>query len=414
MLVTWRAERLHLLDVGGHNVVAEYTYGKFYADALNPPPAARQFWPDADGPRFFARNPCLDFAVFGKELDQEWLYDLSLEQEGMVCELAYLADETFQQNGYRTAFIVGGPGTGKTSVLLNLLKYCHEQGYEAAITVTDALAEYIKASVPEIDFERFRFDAEAEEPPDIHLIDDPEYEHLADFGRLAVATEGAVPLLRVYAFDPLQLRFAPRDDDLAEWVSERDIAVFSLTECYRQKANVGEHVKEIADTIALSTPFLASKKVRDFQTERMGVTELSNGIEFPNPHGYLETYETATAQDVRKELARVKSRPLWRHWTPILAVFDSLADVPTAVRKLLEEANAFTVSSKIGRDWEDWMALSDVKGLEFQHVFVFLRRELYEQIEHGFRGSGQAAYHDRRLLRIPFSRAKDSLVTFVF
>jgi hypothetical protein len=54
-----------------------------------------------------------------------------------------------------------------------------------------------------------------------------------------------------------------------------------------------------------------------------------------------------------------------------------------------------------------------VKGLEFQHVFLVLAKELYDEIEHGFNGSGQSRYLARRLLRIPFSRAKDSLVSFV-
>jgi hypothetical protein len=34
-------------------------------------------------------------------------------------------------------------------------------------------------------------------------------------------------------------------------------------------------------------------------------------------------------------------------------------------------------------------------------------------VEGGFKGSGQSVYNERRLLRIPFSRAKDSIVTFV-
>jgi len=57
--------------------------------------------------------------------------------------------------------------------------------------------------------------------------------------------------------------------------------------------------------------------------------------------------------------------------------------------------------------------IRSIKGLEFQHVFLFLKRDLYEQVEYGFKGSGQRVYNQRRLLRIPFSRAKDSLVTFV-
>jgi superfamily I DNA/RNA helicase len=57
--------------------------------------------------------------------------------------------------------------------------------------------------------------------------------------------------------------------------------------------------------------------------------------------------------------------------------------------------------------------LTEIKGLEFQHAFLFIGQALFRDLQEGFSGSGQATYHRRRLLRIPFSRAKDSLVTFV-
>ena len=58
--------------------------------------------------------------------------------------------------------------------------------------------------------------------------------------------------------------------------------------------------------------------------------------------------------------------------------------------------------------------LSLIKGLEFQHVFLILDRATHDTLESGFEGSGVRVYDSRRLLRIPFSRAKDSLVTFVW
>lgn len=45
---------------------------------------------------------------------------------------------------------------------------------------------------------------------------------------------------------------------------------------------------------------------------------------------------------------------------------------------------------------------------------MLLGRDLYDRTNAGFEGSGQAEYNRYRLFRIPFSRAKDSLATFVF
>lgn len=56
--------------------------------------------------------------------------------------------------------------------------------------------------------------------------------------------------------------------------------------------------------------------------------------------------------------------------------------------------------------------MANAKGVEFQHVFVAMYPELFDQLDNGFEGSGQRIYNHRRLLRIPFSRGKDSLVVF--
>ena len=54
-----------------------------------------------------------------------------------------------------------------------------------------------------------------------------------------------------------------------------------------------------------------------------------------------------------------------------------------------------------------------IKGLEFQHVVLLLSPSRYHAAESGFTGSGLRLYDEYRLLRIPFSRAKDSLAVFV-
>jgi len=54
-----------------------------------------------------------------------------------------------------------------------------------------------------------------------------------------------------------------------------------------------------------------------------------------------------------------------------------------------------------------------VKGLEFQHVFVAISAQEYQRLAAGVKGMGGHDYNQLKLLRIPVSRAKDSLVFFV-
>ena len=97
---------------------------------------------------------------------------------------------------------------------------------------------------------------------------------------------------------------------------------------------------------------------------------------------------------------------MWHHSQGLLVLLDNC--------ELSKEANA--VFKKLSRiNYVKTLSLDeaiDVKGLEFQHVFIFINKTLFDEIHNGFKGTGTRVYEKRRLLRIPFSRAKDSLVTF--
>jgi len=127
-----------------------------------------------------------------------------------------------------------------------------------------------------------------------------------------------------------------------------------------------------------------------------------------NPSGRVSTItspEWATWEAYWRRLYELRRRGrLWEHWPPLLIVRDRDAEVP---ENWLDGADAFA-TDRISAD-----ELDLVKGLEYQHVLLILGQDLYSSLENGFTGSGQAQYNRFRLSRIPFSRAKDSLVTFV-
>lgn len=58
--------------------------------------------------------------------------------------------------------------------------------------------------------------------------------------------------------------------------------------------------------------------------------------------------------------------------------------------------------------------ITSIKGLEYQHIFIIMAFSLYKELENGFEGTGKEIYNQRRLLRIPYSRAKDNIVIFAF
>lgn len=424
MLAWWSSDTLHLLDVGKHEIVPRYTRVKFFTDKLerSTPPAT--FWPE--GPihslRFFTHDPCESYLEFASEQQPDWLYFLSDQQREIVDEVAFKIIEHIQQDEqHAPVFILGGPGTGKTSILLNLLKDFTDYGIRTKLALSESVSEYVQACIPGLTLSDFRLKNEAIylwlEPDSserqIILVDDPK-----DQRQIAEWVESAKRINAysvIIVFDPCQLSsYNPKDKtsgitdaDFEALCKSTGADVYTLDACYRQKENLGRAARKTMETIANSTPFLASQKIAAFKESHYCLTELANNLDFPNPHGYLKVCEHATAVDIDEETDRLLTMPLWRHWSPLLIVFD--IDLVESDRNL--------VISPMERIRSTLSTIGDVekiKGLEFQHAFVFVTRNLFNQLENRFEGSGQAAYNERRLIRIPFTRAKDSMTVFVF
>lgn len=346
------------------------------------------------------------------ERASDWLYFLDEEQMG-VCERlvesieAALADE----ETYTVQFIVGGPGTGKTSILLQLLKRLSDQvvvgqeTWSVGLAVSDRVAQYITASTGwclDVSRELAREFASV----DILLVDDPRSEEqIARFVRTA---QRLGPLRAVIvAFDPLQLSESLTDADYRRMVDEHNAGEERLRSSYRQKEIVGRYALEVATTVAASSPFLDDQKQRRYAKERRKLTNRANFLRFPNPSGHTATHPDATLADWRTHVAWIAGQTLlWTHWPPLLVIVDDDTSLPPPWLDELEKLNLRHELIRLSE-------LEQVKGLEYQHVALVLSSVRHHDLQRGFSGSGRRLYNDYRMLRIPFTRAKDSVAVFV-
>jgi hypothetical protein len=424
LLVHTGTDALTLLDVGGHDITSTYDAGKLYVDSLNPDLAPPQFLLDGGGrPRLFVDNPSRTFIEFGKELSSEWIYFLSDQQLDAVIDIWARAEQIIASGKNETIFILGGPGTGKTIMLLQLLKRLIEDGYDARLVTSAPVAEYLDACAPEMDLQRFKHpiigesdlselfpgDSTWSRGADVLLVDDPSSGQIIT--QMLQHAERRDPQLLVCGFDPAQLRDDITDQELRSWVETYNIKAFAVDECYRQKANIGSEVKRVVDTVAASTPYLDSRKISDHRGAHLGLTAIANTLTFPNPHGYLREYDGFGPNEIRYEVERLFEKPLWQHWPSLLLVCDNDAVVDLRLRILFSDPACGL--SNVNAKSVYLNEVESVKGVEFQHAFVFLSRAEHDALVRGFRGSGKREYERFRLLRIPFSRAKDSLVLFV-
>jgi DNA helicase IV len=97
---------------------------------------------------------------------------------------------------------------------------------------------------------------------------------------------------------------------------------------------------------------------------------------------------------------------MWQH-CPAVLILRIDCSLRQAARRLLAPLLRKSFTREL-----DFSDVGSIKGLEFQHVILLMPKELFAELQSGFTGTGQRTYNYRRLLRIPFSRAKDSLVAF--
>lgn len=417
LLATFEAKRLILLEMGNHDVVRRYTSKKALTDMKVWKKAPMVFFPEQS--EFFTRFTENRIPTqYQNETEEEWLYFLDKEQAKIDGEIReQIFKSLIQEKTSPPFFILGGPGTGKSCILLNLLHFFHSI-VSTGIDISDSYCDYVAHSTQAniqnyqtktVDvFVQKMFDSN-KNSIDLLLLDDPASSSQIE-SALKLNKQG---MNVVIAFDPLQLNEALPDAEFNELVTQYRVQTYFLNTCYRQKKTVGKATQHVAMMISRSTPFLADFKIAKHNKDHQILTTQANDVKFVNPTGYVEFYEQATLADIRKEVNRILNAEwlMWKHYPGLLAIEDMgkgyvLSDAYRKTLLLLENRNYVV--------WKTMDQLLEVKGLEFQHVFIFLNKTLFTEIQHGFSGSGRKIYDQRRLLRIPFSRAKDSLVTFAF
>ena len=407
----WDKQVLTLLDMGNH----DHVYDPFCTEVLESqlPKAAkadREYWPDTSNViDLFGSTPERGYESYENEDTPEWVYFLTSQQNGYVKSIVRgIKKGSVSKPAFY--FVVGGPGTGKTSILARLQIDLMEAGRKPGMIVTDRVAQYIESG-GELNLSSYRMkkqDLYSEDKPpfDVVLFDDPDYD-----GEILATFEKAKGRFRaiVVAFDPCQLGPDFNDREYDTLVRLLDAKPYQLTACYRQKEVVGLAAKRVMDTVANSTPFLAEQKIAAFKDGHDRVYSLANTMSYPNRFGHEEVYKNATVDDFRKEVRRIKRRSLWKHSPPVLLVLEK--GLASASWDWAEELKGISyVQIEVQAD--GYGRLQEVKGIEFQHSFFVISLRLFVELNVGFRGSGQKLFHQRRLLRIPFSRAKDSIVTF--
>lgn len=350
----------------------------------------------------FQDSPAL-YANFLAENSEEWIYQLGDEQQRVAQEMLSAVEAGWIEESRRIFALSGGPGTGKTAVLVWLLKALtdfdeHGLGLDVRLSMPNQVLGQIRKSTG-WDLNRFLY----EKTPDVVLIDDPRWIFEVETS-VALYDDASI----VVGFDPLQMASRVTDRELLDWMIQSNVDHLTLSSCYRQKSNVGRAAKHVFDAVAGSSPYLDSSKKERFSEETESITSMSNEMDFVNPGGIYKVVEDINDQDLQSWIESLEEQQifgeLWSHLTPLLVVVDDQLKLPEKLAKRIDQ---------FSHDIVVFSESESVKGMDYQHCLMVLGRDLYKNISKGFEGSGKRSYEMFRLFRIPFSRPKDSLVVVV-
>lgn len=414
-------DKLVLCDLGKHEVMQEYaTLNKSLRDAdirkaLSPPNWFTKYLSqqmnqnqrsvstsvEPTGGNLLESIEGEERWFFEEELSGAWITYLDDEQALIADELLTKTSKTKEE--FKVYFILGGPGTGKTIILLNLAMNLTKSGRSVSFEVSPQVLKYLNSGrfiVPGANL--------GVGPGVTVLIDDPGApEELAMKIRHAKSAKSAFV---VVALDPLQWHKTKAAYKFDQIYSEYNAEVFTLWNCYRQSRNVGAKalgiIKELFSIDA--TPNVGIKKTLEIEESRKYL-ELSLGMEFKDNMGrFLVHSSEDLSKNVLAECERFQNRyEKWKHFHPLCIVYHE--DTPTEIRNLIQKATQGANRKDIA--FENYQ---DIRGVEFQELFLVLPQAFWSELNGALTGSNPNLREAYSSLHTILSRPKDSLVVFLF
>lgn len=361
-----------------------------------------------------------------EQQNEKWLFTLDDQQSAASDEIF----DTFLSNPkeHYEFHLVGGPGTGKTSVLITLFDALVDEYPGALYVCPPNLKTFLEAwgqtgKGKWISMEDPKLESKVSQAK-VVFVDDPHNKQEID--RIIDARRTTNGQLMVFAYDPDQLQALDLKDDPFtdadfEKYEREGGCIIELHQCYRQRANIFEAVKPIIINLSTATKYLADEKIAREQRLRQWVQQLTSKLEPTNPGGLfcqkqLGTEEGAFEMGIPTLFEMwlptlneaVASITPWKNWPSMLIIYDDTDSLQrsTMLRQILFVLEyEFSTIARI----EPLSNSKSIQGTEFQHVLILTTAQVVKDLTEGFKGKGGKETNRLRAMRVPISRARDSL-----
>lgn len=408
LLLHWEGRQIVLVDVGPHEVMEIFTslpVATQRAIIDRASPADRVFLPEYVNSLFESVDGTVLARYDAELIPQVWAQFLDLEQQSVLGDVEQaVADHVAAgQPEMAVHFVLGGAGTGKTTLLLHLaadLPVLLER--PVTLRVSTAVRNYLR-QVSVLSGLAVNEPATA---GGVVLLDDPGSAFEVEKA-IAVAREAGAAAF-VMAGDPLQWN----DKDLAgayARLGSRGVdQVHTLHTCYRQQGKVATRALDMTRAILERSSWRSDP--RRIEAERERLADLKHmcldSVVLADDAGRAPVYRDNLDLAFANEALRLRLRDDRWETHPLLLLYDGEAGVklPGRWKAMLEG---------LGVHIKPLTSSDQVRGVEYQEVFLLLSEHLVDRIDRGDNGLSAVEWKGFMTLHRLFTRAKDSVVTFV-
>ena len=336
--------------------------------------------------------------LYEEELNEAWLQFLDTQQTN-------LKDKIFNElklpGDFEFHLILGGAGTGKTVVLLNLALSLASAGRNVICQFNEQVIKYLNSGKQRVPGAGLAMQQGA-----VVLLDDPMSFALLR-QKLAEARKCEVRAL-VVALDPFQWverRVYEKFDELIE-ISQP--IQHNLDVCYRQSKAVGQQAIDYTKSILDKTsPFIIDSKIADHKKQLDPLKKICvDSVSFVDSGGRFKLYQSELNVCFDKEFERFLARDdKWTHWHPMLIIFDPAGtSMPSSWIEKIKGNNVL---------YKSLNQVDKIRGSEFQEIFVLLGEKTWQRLQEGVLGAGAVDWEKLLGLHTVLTRSKDATIVFV-
>ena len=337
--------------------------------------------------------------VFDEELDEKWVLFLD-EQQSKVANTIF-ADLEIQEEKVKIHFILGGPGTGKTIVLLNIAMRLKNAGKAVSFQLSQGVLKYLNSGsmkVPGVNL--------GPGPGVVLLVDDPS--DLQSMNGIIRQAKSYKCKAVVIALDPLQWHEKEMPETFAKIWSDNANTTHKLDVCYRQAAGVAKkQLRLFTSLLGKNSRFLVEEKQIQERVDLAPYLNLSLDMTFVDEAGRYKVYLSDIESNFINEIQRFRKREyIWKHTHPIAFIYHD--DLPKSIRDYTKK-----YSQGLNRIEFKYSEYKKTRGVEYQELFLFLDHSFWGRINDGQQGLKTTDWQQIACLHTLFSRPKDGLVIFI-